>query len=271
MRTIHWRARSALGDKHPMSVDSINVGGDFRVGDVLNRTWQVLTRNILFFLGITFLVYLAIFLPLGALVVLLVLAGIGIGGDGWWLIAAGIFLAALLFIVLNTIGQAVLLFGTFQRLRGQPLRVGEALRRAFARFLPLVGLGVLYTLGVAVAFLLLVVPAFIVFVMWVVAVPACVVEGLGPTASLSRSADLTKGYRWRVFGLICALSLINGIGGQFFAIALSLAGEWAANVGSGLWFVVSTAMWNCALIMIYHDLRAAKEGIDIEQIAAIFD
>jgi hypothetical protein len=50
-----------------------------------------------------------------------------------------------------------------------------------------------------------------------------------------------------------------------------LAGEWASAVGSGLWFVVQTALWNCALIMMYHDLRVAKEGIDVEQIAAIFD
>jgi hypothetical protein len=253
-----------------MSVDSISVGGDFRVGDVLNRTWQVFTRNILFFIGITLLVYLAIFLPLGVVVVLVVLAGMG--GDPWWgLIVAGIVLAVLLFVILNTIGQAVLLFGTFQRLRGQPLRVGEALRRAFARFFPLVGVGVLYTLGLMVGFVLLVIPAFFVFVMWLVAVPACVVESLGPVASLSRSADLTKGYRWRVFGLMFALTVINGIGGQFFAMALGVAGEWASGVGSILWFVAWTALWNCALIMIYHDLRVAKEGIDIEQIAAIFD
>jgi uncharacterized membrane protein len=253
-----------------MSVDSISVGGDFRVGDVLNRTWQVFTRNVGFFLGITFLVYLAIFLPLGVLGASLALAGMG-SDPSWGLIAAGIVLAVLLFVILNTVGQAVLLFGTFQRLRGQPLRVGEALRRAFARFFPLVGLGVLYTLGVGVAFLLLIIPSFFVFVMWLVAVPACVVEGLGPVTSLSRSSDLTKGYRWRVFGLVCALSVINAIGGQFFALALGLAGEWASAVGSGLWFVVQTALWNCALIMMYHDLRVAKEGIDVEQIAAIFD
>jgi hypothetical protein len=252
-----------------MAVDSIIVGGDFRVGDVLNRTWQVFTRNIVFFVGITLLVYLAIFLPLGVIGVILFV--VGMGSEAGWLIAAGIVLAALLFVVLNTIGQAVLLFGTFQRLRGQPLRVREALRRAFARFLPLVGVGILYMLGLVVGFLLLIVPAFFVFVIWLVAVPACVVEDRGPVASLSRSADLTKGYRWRVFGLVCVLSLINGIGGQFFSIALGLAGQVASGVGSGLWFLVSTALWNCALIMIYHDLRVAKEGIDIEQIAAIFD
>jgi hypothetical protein len=269
MRTIHWRAHFALATKHSMSIDSVRGGGDFRVGDVLNRTWQVFTGNILFFLGITLLVYLAILLPVGVFGVLLVLAGAS--SDSWWLIGVGILLAGLLFIVLNTIGQAVLLFGTFQRLRGEPLRAGEALRRAFARFFPLVGVGVLYTLGLVVGFVLLVIPMFFALVIWAVAVPACVVEGLDPIASLSRSADLTKGYRWQVFGLIVVLNVINGIGNQFFETALGLVGEWAAVGGDLLWFVAWTALWNCALIMMYHDLRVAKEGIDTEQIAAIFD
>ena len=252
-----------------MAVDTISGGGDFRVGDVLNRTWRVYTSNILFFVGIVLLVYLAILLPFGVIGGLVALAGMGGGAEG--LIVAGVFVAIPLFVVLNTIGQAVLLLGTFQRMRGQPLRVGEALRRAFARFLPLVGLSIVYTLGVVGATLLLVIPGIIVFVMWSVSVPACVVDGLGPIASLSRSAELTKGYRWKVFGLILVLSLINGIGQQFFETALGFLGVTASLAGIGIWFVVWTGLWNCGLIMIYHELRVAKEGIDIEQIAAIFD
>ena len=48
--------------------------------------------------------------------------------------------------------------------------------------------------------------------------------------------------------------------------------EWASAVIFGIiWFVVWIALWNCTIIMMYHDLRVAKEGIDTEQIAAIFD
>lgn len=262
-----------------MSTTSIIGSGDFRVGDVLNRTWKIYIGNFLFLFGISFVVLavfaatvvavLAILAPIGAFSVLVSLAGID--NVGWWLIGTGIVLFFLLLVVLNTVAEAVLLFGIFQRLRGQPLRVGEALRRAFAQFLPLVALGIVYSLAVMVGFLLLIVPACILLVMWAVSVPACVVEGLGPLASLSRSADLTKGYRWQVFGLIIVLTLINGIGGQFFETLLGVAGEWGAGIGRGLWTVAGTALWNCGLIIIYHDLRAAKEGIDIEQIAAIFD
>lgn len=42
----------------------------------------------------------------------------------------------------------------------------------------------------------------------------------------------------------------------------------AANL---IWASVSGANWNCAFVMLYHDLRAAKEGADAREIAAVFD
>jgi hypothetical protein len=41
-----------------------------------------------------------------------------------------------------------------------------------------------------------------------------------------------------------------------------------------LWLIVTaiyTAYFNIIVVMMYHDLRAAKEGIDTDQIAAVFD
>jgi hypothetical protein len=32
-----------------------------------------------------------------------------------------------------------------------------------------------------------------------------------------------------------------------------------------------TAFWYVTLAMVYHDLRVTKEGVDIDQIAAVFD
>ena len=252
-----------------MSVDAMQAGGDFRVGDVLARAWNIFTGNILFFLGITLLIYIAIFMAVGMVILLFALAGWGTSMV--WLMVVGVFLAVILFFALNTIGEAVLLLGAFQRMRGESLRVSEALQRAFARFLPLIGLGILWASALIVGFLLLVVPAIILMCMWWVVVPVCVVEGLGPVASLSRSAALTKGYRWKIFGLMLVLFVMNGIGSQIVELLFGLAGGVMSGAGSLLWFVAWTAFWNCVLIMTYHDLRVAKEGIDTEQIAAIFD
>src|ERR1700686_4468151 len=108
-----------------MSDASINAGGDFRVGDVLSRAWNIFTGNLAFFLGITLLIYLAIIVVVGAFVAMFILAGAS--GNMGGLVAIGIFLSVVLFLCLNTIGEAVLLFGAFQVLRGQSIRVGEAL------------------------------------------------------------------------------------------------------------------------------------------------
>ena len=51
-----------------------------------------------------------------------------------------------------------------------------------------------------------------------------------------------------------------------------------ASVSENLAVVVGTigmlawsAYWNCVVVMAYHDLRVAKEGVDTSQIAEIFD
>jgi hypothetical protein len=259
-----------IGAGDSMSVDSIRAGGDFRVGDVLARTWNIYTGNILFFLGITFLTYVVIFVAVGLSIVPFAVAGMS-ASAGWLIIGVGVFLAVILFLSLNTIGEAVLLLGAFQRMRGEPLRVSEALRRAFSRFLPLIALGILWTLALMVGTLLFLIPGLMLLCAWWVVVPACVVENLGPLESMSRSAALTKGYRWKIFGLFLLVTIINAIGSKIVELVLGLGGDWLAGLGNIFWFVAWTGFWNCVLIMTYHDLRVAKEGVDTEQIAAIFD
>jgi hypothetical protein len=250
--------------------DSISASGDFRVGDVLARAWNIFTGNMLFFVGVTLVMYVAMGVAIGIVVIPIAFAAAS-GNAAPVLIAIAIVLAIIVFFGLNTIGQGVLLLGAFQRMRGQPLQVNEALQRAFARSLPLIGLGFLAGLCIILGSLAFIVPGVILFCMWAVAAPACIVEGLGPTASMSRSSDLTRGFRWKIFAIVLLLYVINGIGGQIVELTLGLASSTLASIGGFLWLAAWTALFNCTVVMMYHDLRVAKEGIDTEQIAAIFD
>jgi hypothetical protein len=186
-------------------------------------------------------------------------------------------------------------------MRGQPLRVGEAMQRAFARLLPLLGLALLWALALGLClvfsaffawaisfvisggnvmllmgwpfvllFLVFLVPATILFVIWMVAVPACVVEQAGPIASILRSTGLTKGFRWRIFGIVLLLSLLFLVVPIVQTIVGSVS-EGAAVVVGTIGLLAWSAYWNCAVVMTYHDLRVAKEGVDTSQIAEIFD
>jgi hypothetical protein len=139
------------------------------------------------------------------------------------------------------------------------------------------------------AFLLLLVPLVIVFLTWFVATPACVVERLGPFRSMGRSRALTKGHRWKILGLslvmlipamivagvITAVMASLGIGvnlkiGAFFSLSRTLNSV-AGEVVSLIWTAIWTAFCAILIAVAYHDLRVAKEGVDTEHIAAVFE
>jgi hypothetical protein len=50
-----------------------------------------------------------------------------------------------------------------------------------------------------------------------------------------------------------------------------LARTVVANIIDTIVIAIYTAYFNIVLVMIYRDLRIAKDGVDTEQIAAVFD
>ena len=274
-----------------MSVMSAERRGDFRVGAVLSGSWRIFAGGLLFFLGVPVLIDLIVVGVSVGTVLLFELAG-GDAQFGRTVAAVGAFLIIVLAVILNMLGQAVLLVGAFQRLRGEPIRAGAALKRALVRFLPLLGLVFLFGLGLTIvgliclvimsAFMTLLgfigvllvplfaVPVVVLLVMWAVIVPACVVEGLGPIESLVRSAELTRGHRWKVLGIILLLVIAYIFASQTTDAMFGPTSAELAALAQVVLIAVWTAYWNCAAIMLYRDLRVAKEGVDTREIAAVF-
>ena len=108
--------------------------------------------------------------------------------------------------------------------------------------------------------------------LWV-AIPAAVIEKPGVIGSLSRSADLTKGYRWQIFGIIVIVTVIALVAGFAiaFAIVVSDADPTILVLGNLIITALFTAFWAVISAVGYHDLRVVKEGVGIEELAAVFD
>ena len=235
---------------------------DFRVGRVLSRAASVFSRHFLTFFIVTLVAYSPITLlarapttattdPAQALIML----GLGF----------------VLLMVLGMLSQAVILHAAFQDMRNRPVNLAESLKVGLRRFLPLILLafvmGVLLVLGL----MLLIIPGLILYTMWFVAVAACVVERRGPWTSLRRSRELTKGHRWKIFGMLLLLGLISLVSPLLELVLATVGGDTLALVGNVIWTAIAAAFTSIAVAVTYHDLRVAKEGIDIEQIAAVFD
>ncbi len=182
-----------------------------RVGDVFGRSRSIFTAHWATFSGIVLVAYTPILamnarrIPAVAQWVLTA----GIAQRPAWLFGA-IGLISLIGLICLTIAHAAIYFSACESLAGRPvslsLSVAAALRRSPALFAQVLLLWVV----ALVAALLLVFPAFIVLSMYAVALPACIVERTGPIKAMSRSAFLTKGNRWRIFGVLILLYLAAG-------------------------------------------------------------
>ena len=241
--------------------------GEFRVGRVLSSAFSLLFRNLPQFgmlSAIASLPYLAILLGDRA-DVMDVAAAESFGSRGY-------FLQLFLNPILTALCQSMVIFGVFQAMRGRPFLISESLSKGLARFFPVLGTAVLSSLAIGLATLALVVPGLIVTCMLYVALPVCVVEQRGVNDSLGRSSDLTKGFRWQIFGLTFLLGICILVMSVVIGALLALFGNSTViTIGGYLWETLSRAILALVAVVAYHELRVAKEGVDIDHIASVFD
>ena len=245
-----------------MSDVSPVAAAQFRAGSVLGRGFTVLRGNLPAFLLLAMLPMLPTLLDYRD-----VLEHRQAAGRAMELVQSLVYN-----IVLPTFAQAIVLYGAFQVMRGKNFLLWESARLGLSRAQSVINLALLMGIAVGVGLILLVVPGLYLSAMLCVALPACVVEGRGAVDSMNRSGALTKGHRWKLVGIVLVLLLGDIIG----AVAISdgigaFAGTAVTALGLLLWNSLYVAYEAIVGVIIYHDLRVAREGIDIDRIASIFD
>ncbi len=116
-----------------------------------------------------------------------------------------IFAADLVGLLISIVCLGALTAVVTQVLDGGQPRILAAIDTGLRRFFPVLGACGYAGLVVLLGFILLVVPGFILTTWYFLVVPVCVLERLGPGASLRRSAALSKGERWQIFTLFLVL------------------------------------------------------------------
>lgn len=207
-------------------------------------------------------------------------------------------------LLLSQLVAAALVYGTIQDIRQEKATLGDCLARGAALMFPVFGIAIVYLLIMILVALVSIVPAALVvgllvaathssivaialmplsfipliifFVRLWVTFPVAVIEGRG-LGSFKRSAQLTKGSRWRIFFLLI-LFLALGFGISFLmqsigsALERSSLDHFAGGVAVEWLFEGFTTALSAVLATVtYHDLRVAKEGLDTNQIASVFD
>jgi hypothetical protein len=214
---------------------------------VLTEAWDLYRRFAGHFLLISFVIYLIT----AALVALLSLAGI-----------AGAIIGAIISFAATYVVQASLIKAVQDVRDGRvDLDLAETVRAASPYILPVIGASILAGIGVAIGFVLLIVPGFILLTYWCLIVPFIVIGGSGVLKSFGNSWRTVRGYAWRVFGtyvLVFLILIVFSIVLGFVLIHLSLwLRSFVNNVVTGTLIAPFLAL---VATLIYYRLTAAHAG-----------
>jgi hypothetical protein len=236
----------------------------FRIGDVFNRSFSVFSRHAITFIVITAVAYIPIYI--------FAFAQLGTTSANFSTSAAilgGLSLIAL--IICSVVAGGAVLYCVVQDLRSTPFAVGDAVQVALRRLLPMIGVAICVGLLSVLGLILLVVPGLMVICMYYVATPVCIAENEGVFNSMSRSALLTKGHRWQIFGVLILIWIVSAVITGVIELLGSGLGAIPGFILTQVWQVVAGAFGGVVSGVLYYHLRVAKEGVDINQIASVFD
>lgn len=144
--------------------------------------------------------------------------------------------------------------------------VGDLLGSVSSKIISLILLGIVLWILVGIGLILLIIPGVILALMWLVSVPALVVEDKGVFDSMSRSSDLTRGNRMRILGIGVLLLIAYLV--VMVAVALLVAVTPILGMIAGIVLAVVIYPWVAIVVaVLYFNLRDVKEGVSTPAVA----
>lgn len=211
------------------------------VGDVISETFSIYGQNLGALLGSALVVFVVVGL----------IAGLLQAGGGLILVLLG--------AAVRVAGQALYTGFVVELVRDvrdgrRDEGVGDLFSAAMPFILPLIGFGILFGIGVAIGFVLIVIPGLILLTFWSVGAPAIVVEGIGPIDAFGRSWRLVRGEAWPVFGALFVIFLIVLVIGAILGAIAGPIGVGATIVAAIISAAITAPIYSLAVSVIFFDL-----------------
>lgn len=194
--------------------------------------------------------------------------------------------AAFLILIASAASQAATVVAVSNLHLDRPASVMDSFSSVKGEIPGVLGLSLLVGMAAGVACLAFLVPGVLLLIMWSLAVPAKVLEHRGVTDAMSRSMELSKGSRGRIFViglLIFVLSIgvswllqwpiLIAAGFSFRGGIQRMAIGWqvAAVVAEFVSRSLVGALGTIALSLVYYDQRVRKEAFDLQLMMTTID
>jgi hypothetical protein len=228
----------------------------FTIGLALSRSGRIWLQNLPLFLGVALLAHVPEF----------VLSYPSIGNSPGLL---GQRTGTLPTFLLGYVVTGLVTYSVLERLRGRRPSARKSLWIGIENFGPLFGTALLTSLMIGGLLILLVVPGIIASIRWMLVSPIVVAEDVEDPRI--RSSALTAGHRGELFGLQAVIYL--GLVVVAVLVGLALPEE-ESVLGNAIGLLPSAVFISFRSVVegvTYFLLRSEKEGVDVEQLTAVFE
>jgi hypothetical protein len=239
--------------------------GTFRLADVFSKAFAIYGRRFVPFIILMIIASIPNFIAVFALG----MPATGRGTPPSFGVAQVVL--TLVDVATKSLAGGAVIYGVVQELRGRAFSVGDCVQVALGRLMPILGIAIVATIAIGLGMALLLVPGLILACMYFVAQPVCVAERLGVFESMGRSSFLTKGHRWQIFGTLLLLVVAGVVLGGIIVAIAAFTGPVGLLVSTQALGVIIGSFNGVLISVFYYELRVAKEGVDIEKIASVFD
>ena len=240
----------------------------FGIQQVLGKSFSAWAKNLVPFTVLAVLVYAPLILYTAWMVGELDSANYREQTNTW------AFTVMLSGFVLDIVASAVVIDGVMHHFRGDRLNILDCLVAGLKRLTPVLGAGLvassLTPLGALVFIFVhpfigtaILILGVFVYLTFIVAVPAVVIDNAGVIESLQRSKALTEGHRLSIFGLFFLLGIIKRlVAGLIHAIVVGESAQVAemkiylfADLGVT---IILGALGAVVVAVLFRDLRVMK-------------
>jgi hypothetical protein len=152
---------------------------------------------------------------------------------------------------------------------GKRHTLGEYTSQTLRHLLPILVLGTLLAVASGVAFIFLIVPGIYVLARFLPWIQAVLFENAG-WSGLGRAQALTEGYRWPLVGATLVIGAVY-LGLVLLIAPLAAAPGPVAMLLNAAISSISYVVTAIFIALVYVRLREIREGLSIEEIAALID
>lgn len=177
------------------------------------------------------------------------------------------------------ISQAATVIAVSDLHLNRSVSIRSAYRTAKGSILRVLGITLAIGIAAGVGLIFLIIPGVYLFLMWSLAIPVTIIEGGGLNVSTTRSRELTRDSRGRIFVIYFLLGLLALVVVLIIQLPFSFATGFIAHRNPAQTASVMEAIQaaggfvstclvgplvTIALTLIYYDQRVRKEGFDLE-------